>query len=239
MNILAIDLASKRYSDFGFAFLEAGGRQPSFPDADEFGLADPPDVNTFAQAIDAYSHSKDVTVLLLDGPQGWRHPLSPIDHMRLAERVLNTPLKTGVPGEVKPKTYAGYAQFCVDLFSRLSFEYGWRLVTEDWPKSKSARWVVEVFPSSAWKLLGLKPLPAKSRTRKADRELAVEKLKDKTGYALPENLTHDQLQAAVVLPVGEAMSARKPDQLLMSGYDPIVGEDGVVHEGWILNPRIS
>ena len=236
---MAIDLASKRYSDFGFAFLETGGGQPSFPRAVEFGLADPPEVNAFALAVDEYSRSKDVSVLLLDGPHGWRHPRSSIENMRLAERVLNTPLKTGVPGEVKPKTYAGYAQFCIDLFARLSNEYEWRLVTEDWQKSKSARWVVEVFPSSAWKLLGLKPLPAKSRTRKADRESAVEKLAEKTGYMLPDSLTHDQLQAAVVLPVGEAMSALKPHRLLMSGYDPIIGEDGVVHEGWILNPRIS
>ena len=237
MNVLAVDLASKRYADFGFARLEPGSANPIFPSPGDLGLSDPPDPVGCAEAMDAYARRFDTRVILLDGPQGWRHPGSPIEHMRLAERVLNTPGKTGVPGTAKPKTYLAYTTFSIELFDALRTR-GWELLREGWETQRRSRWLAECFPSAAWKLLGLERLPGKARKEKALLRKFSRRLAKVTGYVLPSNLSHDQLQAAVVLPAAEAIAGRDPSRMIMVGFDPLPAPGGQVFEGWIVGPRL-
>lgn len=236
MTVLSIDLARRRYSDFGIAQIEPGSSRPTFPKPKALGLVGEPEAASCARAIAAYANLHKISVLLLDGPQGWRHPDSPIEHMRLAERVLNTPGKTGNPGQVKPKTYLDFFTFSIDVFTVLHQDYSWALLEEDWAKRRRVHWVLESFPAAAWVLLGLDRLPGKSRTRVSDLARYTHLLKEATGYNLPERLTHDQLQAAVVLPAGEAVARRDPNRVILAGYDPLPGPGDVICEGWIVNP---
>lgn len=234
-NVLSVDLASRRYRDFGFAFLADDEEDPEFPRPSDFGLSDPPDPAKLAAALAAYAHDRSVGVILLDGPQAWRHPRSPIEHMRLCERVLNTPGKTGTPGQAKPRTYLGFIQFSIDVFTYLREISGWPLLTQTWADVGAEGWLVESFPSSAWSTLGLERLPSSARSaKKADpwrRDLAAV-----TGWDLPSGLSHDQLQATVVLPAGQAIVRGDADHLILVGVDPIE-EHGQVYEGLIAVPR--
>lgn len=239
MNVLSIDLASSSYSNFGIAFLETRGRTPAFPSPKDLNLRGDPDPEKCAEALATFCNATKTTVLMLDGSQAWRLPGSSIEHMRLAERVLNTPGKTGDPGQVKPKTYLKYTTFSIDLFNHLHSDYGWERLTEVWYRRRKAKYIVEVFPSSAWELLGLPRLPGKSKTKRADLDKWTRLLANVTGYELPKGLKHDQLQAAVVLPAGEALAARNQEGVILSGMDPIVTPDGTTHEGWIVNPRLA
>lgn len=239
MKVLSIDLASRRYRDFGIALLEAGTGEPGFPDTEELGLSGEPEAAECAAALETFCKANDVGVLLLDGPHGWRHPDSSIEHMRLSERVLNTPGKTGIQGQVKPKNFLRYIQFSIDLFHELHFNYGWSLMHSGWHRRRKRRWVVESFPSAAWELLGLERLPGKSRVKRADLNRFTKQLGQVTGYDLPKGLSHDELQAAVVLPAGEAIARRDPDGVLLVGYDPMIDEQGNILEGWIVEPRLG
>ena len=239
MNVLSIDLASSSYSKFGIAFLETHSKAPAFPKPKDLNLTGDPDPKQCAEALATFCNATNTTVLMLDGSQAWRLPGSSIEHMRLAERVLNTPGKTGNPGQVKPKTYLKYTTFSINLFHHLQSDYGWELLTEVWHRRRKAKYVVEVFPSSAWELLGLPRLPGKSKAKRADLDKWTKSLAKLTGYKLPKGLKHDQLQAAVVLPAGEAIVKRDQDRVILCGMDPIVTLDKVVHEGWIVNPRLA
>lgn len=239
MKVLSIDLASRRYKDFGIALLEVGSNQPAFLEPEELGFEGEPQAESCAAALEAFCVANDVTVLLLDGPHAWRHPKSSIEHMRLSERVLNTPGKTGNPGEAKPKTYLRYTQFSIDLFQILHFEYKWSLMEAGWQRKRNRRWAVESFPSAAWALLGLDRLPGKGRTKRADLNRFAKKLSQVTGYELPSGLSHDELQAAVVLPAGEAIARRDPGGVLLVGYEPIIDKHDNVLEGWIVEPKLA
>jgi hypothetical protein len=159
--------------------------------------------------------------------------------MRLAERVLNTPGKTGVPGTAKPKNYLRYIQFSIDVFQNLHYEFKWSLIEKGWHRKRKRRWVVESFPSAAWELLGLERLPGKSRIKRAELNRFAKKLGQVTGYEIPSGLSHDELQAAVVLPAGEAIARRDPDGVILVGYDPIFDKKGNILEGWIVEPRLA
>jgi hypothetical protein len=238
MTVLSIDLASKRYADFGLAQIDPGSHAPTFPGLEDLGFADPPRPDDCAAAIDVYARSHDISVILLDGPQGWRHPRSPIDYMRLAERVLNTPGKTGTPGKAKPKTYLGYITFSIELYDALRQKHGWELLRDGWQKVRRGRWLAESYPSAAWELLGLERLPSKVRKDRTQLRKFTRRLAKATGYKLPGVLSHDQLQAAVVLPAAEAIAEHDPSRLIVVGFEPLPAPGGSVYEGWIVNPTI-
>ena len=238
-NILSIDLASRSYSDNGMALLEHGSFQPQFPKASDFKLRGKPQVHDFAFAIDQFCRDEKVSVLLMDGPQGWKSPNTKIEHMRLSERVLNTPGKTGLIGYVKPKTFLRYIAFSINLFHILRVDYGWNLFTQDWNQKKNKRWVIESFPSSAWLTLGLQRLPSKRKTTPRQLTKWRKDLSLITDYKLPSKLSHDELQAAVVLPAGQAISEGDSDRIVLAGMDPIITRQGDVLEGWIVNPKVA
>ena len=118
-NVLSVDLAHAAYTDNGMALLEEGQLNIQLIAPTSLDLEGKPVAAAFAHALDRYCRKHRVTVLMLDGPQGWRYPDSQIQHMRLCERVLNTPGKTGTVGQVKPQTYLGYIQFSIELFQIL------------------------------------------------------------------------------------------------------------------------
>lgn len=235
-NTLAIDLASRRYRDFGLALRREGDPSVTLVTPSELGLGDPPQAESFAAALAGFARTEGINALLLDGPQGWRHPDSPIEHMRLCERVLNTPGKTGTPGNAKPGNYLNYIQFSIATFHHLRVDHGWDLLTENWVTERSGQWAVEVYPSAAWSLLGLDRIPGKSRGE--DLEPWRKALARVTGYVLPKDMSHDQLQAAVVLPLGSALAQKRKDQVVLAGVDPFL-QDGVVYEGLIASPRLT
>ncbi len=236
MAVLSIDLASKAYADFGFCLLTDGMARLEFPGSGELGLEGRPHASELARAISQLCSREAVSVVLIDGPQGWRWPESPIRHMRLCERVLNTPARTGPPGEVKPSTYLPFVRFSIDLFHHLRQDYAWSLLVEDWPKISGCRWLVETFPSAGWGLLGLTRLPGKNRSRRIDLEPWRRGLSETTGFDLPPGLSHDQLQAAVAILAGRAIAEGDVAGIIMAGMDPIITPSGLVHEGWIALP---
>jgi hypothetical protein len=238
-NVLSIDLASRRYSDNGMAFLAYESHQPQYPKVKDLGLSGKPQANDFAYKVNEFCESEGVSVLLLDGPQGWKSPKTGIEHMRLCERVLNTPGKTGPIGYVKPKTFLRYIAFSINLFHILRIDYDWNLFTKDSVKHKRRRWIVETFPSSAWLTLGLESLPSKRKTTPRQFSKWRKDLSIATDFKIPSKITHDELQATVVLPVGQAIAERNPDNIIMVGMDPIITPQGDVLEGWIVNPKIS
>ncbi|KPK90866.1 MAG: hypothetical protein AMJ88_15150 [Anaerolineae bacterium SM23_ 63] len=238
-GVLSVDIAHRRYADNGIAFLDGGSDVVQLIKADDLRVKDPPTPEGFAAALNTFCDREGVSVLLLDGPQGWREPKSQIEHMRLCERVLNTPGKTGVFGTVKPSTYLPYIKFSIELFHQLRIKHDWELLRSNWNKRPWERWLVESFPTAAWKTLGLKNLPAKSKCT-SDQLIAWRNdLSTLTGLKLPDVLTHDELQAVVVLPLGRAMVKGDESQVILSGVDPYLTKEGVVLEGLIANPRMT
>jgi hypothetical protein len=237
-NVLSVDLASRKYSENGIAFLQVGSHKPQFPKTSDLGLSGKPLAADFADALNNFSEKEGVRVLLLDGPQGWKSPKTGIEHMRLCERVLNTPAKTGPIGYVKPKTFLRYIVFSINLFHILRIDYGWSLFIENWTKYPQKRWVLESFPSTAWRTLGLQSLPSKRKTKPRQLSKWRKDLALATGYEIPSKTNHDELQAAVVLPAGAAIAEERPDAIVLSGMDPILTRQGDVLEGWIVNPKV-
>ncbi len=236
MSTLSIDLATRDYRDIGFAHLETGSRQPVFLKPEALDLNGVPSVLDLAVALNTFCIEHDVSTLLIDAPHAWKDPNSGVDHMRIAERVLNTPGKTGTVGHVKPGTLLNYTIFSITLFETLRKEYGWNLLTARWAANSRKRYIVESFPTAAWRTLGLDPLPGKSRARKADLKSWRDQLQRAAGYVLPEKISHDELQAAVMLPAGEAISSRDRDHVLLLGVQPSFSQAGDVIEGYIAVP---
>jgi hypothetical protein len=238
MSVLSVDLASKDYADFGFCLLTDRPIRLEFPAPNEIGLAGKPSPHELARVVSGYCLKRSVSVLLIDGPQGWRWPQSPIGNMRLCERVLNTPARTGSPGEVKPATYLAFVRFSIDLFGDLQREHGWSLLVEGWSSLPDRPWLAETFPSAAWSLLGLPRLPGKAKMKGMDLGAWREGLSEVTGLEVPAGLSHDQLQAAVTVLAGQAIADRDATGIILSGIDPIISPEGVVYEGLIALPCI-
>ena len=235
-NVLSLDLASRRYADIGFACLIHDSNQPTFPKAKDLGLKGKPLVFDMAYHLDRFCRYHGIRVILIDGPQGWKSPQTGIANMRLCERVLNTPAKTGVIGEVKPTTFLRYIAFSINLFHLLRVTYGWNLLTSEWHKFPKRYWLAESFPTAAWQMFGLEKLPSKSKTSAQQLAQWRKDLSRMTGLKLPTKINHDELQAAVVLPAGRAIAERDRDRIVMVGMDPRFTREDDVLEGWIVCP---
>jgi hypothetical protein len=228
--ILSVDLASRRWDDNGIAVMCADGPSVSvrFVRPTHLGLDGTPEPERFADALDHLARAEGARVILLDGPQGWRAESSPLVHLRECERATRAPGKTGLPGIVKPATWTRMAEFCVALFDALDAR-GWPRFGQPWAGTRVA---IESFPTHAWRMLGVSPLPAKSKVRDLTQ---WRQALTAHGVTLTEECSHDELQAVVAGLAGIALLKMGTSGCDIRGEPPIL-EGGVWREGFIVSP---
>jgi len=136
------------------------------------GLHGDPQPDKLAEYFANLAGDLQASVLLIDGPQGWKDPENGLEHSRVCERELNTPAKTGLPGAVKPANYRPFVEFSILFFDQLS--------ARGWPRYQAGGAAMgttaETFPLAAWRSLGPKALPAKSKSKPAVLQQATEAL---------------------------------------------------------------
>lgn len=232
MVVLSADLAYRDYRDIGVAVLHGD------PDRVEvqFQLLEGGGTPTPKGVVNALLHLAEkvrAEVMLLDGPQGWRDPNGPYPNSRTCERILNTPAKTGLPGQVKPANYLPFVSFCIEVFDELARQ-GWPRFAGD--LSQVQHCAVESFPLSAWRALGIPILPAKAKARQEDLESRTRLLVDRFRLSLNRAPNHDELQALVSGLAGLPLLREESAALKIDGIAPFELE-GAIREGFIVNPR--
>jgi len=225
MRALGIDLASSFWAANGSALVEfsplrferAACGAIRWPSA-------PLSARALAEAIDDHARSQGATAVALDGPQGWRDPASSAPGVgRSCERACRTQGKTGVWPKTYPGTQRAFFEFCIEVFAELAGK----------PYA-----VLEVFPTSAWRSSGLRPLPAKGK--RPPLAPYVRALRE--AYALPpvRVISHDDLQALVAAVAGAAF-AGGPAVAVRHGIEPTLDAGGRCLEGfiWDVAPRAA
>lgn len=239
--ILSIDLAYKSYANFGFCVLQESsgkGLKVKVISYHDLSLRGVPQARFLAERVLRYCRDEGIAILMLDGSQGWKDPDNGLLYQRLCERALHTQAKTGVRGEAIPANFKPFIGFCTDLFyelyqsGRCSLVSGSRIEV---PEGKIL--VVETYPHAAWRQLGLRPLPSKSRC-------TPEQIAHHTGelrrlFQLPEMkmLTHDELSALVAGLAGVAIASGNESGYLAVGAPPRISPEGYIMEGFIVVPR--
>jgi hypothetical protein len=237
---MSVDLAFRCWADIGLVVLEQGDTDEpvrcEILNWDDGGNGPGPvQADILAGRLNHFCNLRGIRVLVLDGPQAWKSRTNGLAHSRTSERLLNTAAKTGLPGMVKPFTYRGFAEFCVDVYDALS-RRGWqRLETTAAPDAGQERILVESYPYAAWKALGLKALPSKRRARVSDLAEAFVALNTVVPLQVNRPPNHDQLQAIVGGLPGLALEARNYDCARIVGTPPR-REDGQWREGFIVLP---
>jgi hypothetical protein len=238
VTILSVDLAQKRYADVGVCSLRVAGRGIEVTPVRlaELGLSGAPAPDALAEAIGKLAEQVDARLVLVDGPQAWKDPANGLLHSRVCERRLATPAKTGLPGRCKPATYAGFVTLAVDLFDELA-RLGWPRLPDPSALRSPGRFALESFPTSAWRSLGLAPLPAKSKTRAGVVEARLAELHRlfPLSVSRPGGLTHDELQALVAGLAGLAVEGYEACGVALAGVPPFELE-GSRREGFIVVP---
>jgi hypothetical protein len=216
-RVLGVDLACRTWRDNGSALLEFG---PDGWQACQVNVIRWPDgpltADVMADAIDKYARATGVAAVCLDGPQGWREPgIGPTDRDgcgRWCEYETRTQGKTGEYGTTYPRNQYGWISFCIDVFALLAAQGHVQLVNDPdtmrLPPPKSGEYVIlEVFPTSIWRVSGLNPLPGKRRT--SEVQLRDYRCRLATRYGMPDgfisNGSHDDLQAVVAALAGVAL----------------------------------
>ena len=230
MRALSVDLASANYRDVGIVLLDGvSGVKGIVLRLEELGLVGRPNVNELAQFLCEFAANAGAEIIAIDGPQGWKDPDNGHSHCRVAEALLHTQGKTGLPGTCKPGNYVGFISFSVDLFNALA-EQGWPRLTAPGERRIAA----ETFPTSAWRALKLPALPGKGGTT-ADQLLAhTHLLSDRFGIEFDREPSHDELQAAVS-GIGALAFLRGRSGFELVGLPPRQ-IDRTWREGFILNP---
>jgi hypothetical protein len=232
MRVLSVDLANSSYANLGIVILE--DKQNAFSAwtlaARGLGLTGPPSSEDLATKLADACRRLSAHILLLDGPQGWKHPDSGLQHSRVCERVLNAPGKTGLPGNAKPGNYLPFIAFSIAVFQAL-VNHGFEI----WSDRAGPLIAVETFPLSAWRHLGLTPLPAKAKARSADLQRAACDIRNLFPIDVPEGLSHDELQALVSAFGGMALARGCRAGYVAAGISPTL-IDGTWREGFIINP---
>jgi len=232
MQILSVDLALTSYANLGIIILEEEGRRfvaRPVP-AREFGLTGETSPQVLANSLAKACEQIGISILLLDGPQGWKHPDNGLEHSRVCERELNTPGKTGLPGYAKPANYLPFITLSITVFQTLVAK-GFGLLGGS-PADCTA---LESFPRAAWKALGVRPLPAKKKATRHDLGCAADSLRRLFPVQFPEGMTHDELQALVAAFAGVAYARGCKAGYTVAGVAPShLG--GSWREGFIINP---
>jgi hypothetical protein len=234
-SLVSVDLAYKRFADIGVCVIErrARGMRAEFV-ALTAGAGEAPDARRVAEACAVLAESRGAELLLIDGPQAWKHPANPSPHSRTCDRDVRAPAKVGAPGEVKPRSYAAFVKFSIAVFDALH-ELGWpRLASAESPRRRAA----EVFPHLAWKRLGMPPLPAKAKCTLQQLCAAHRELCKRRSIETNRAPGHDELQALVAGIAGLALLEGDTSGYELLGEPPHV-VDGVWREGLILAPRAA
>lgn len=235
MIILSVDLASKDYADIGLVRLARLPERilvtPIVLGA--VGLRGKPDPGALAVSLVSMAHQSGATAIGLDGPQGWKLDGNGCMHSRVCEARLSTQGKTGPPGVTKPATYLRFIEFSIATFDALQAS-GWeRLATQGSP---GGRVTAETFPTSAWRALGIAPLPGKRRTRPEEVLTWKAHLLGLGSIQVSGELSHDELQAAISGLGVLALAEGSTDRYEAVGHPPVW--DGTHWlEGFIVNPR--
>ena len=238
-RVLSIDLACTRTRNCGVCLLETLDEKEiraRFLSPDELGLLEPPDTSQFAAAIKSFCQRKNIFLVMIDGPQGWKDPNSGLKHSRLCERLLNAPAKTGVKGEVKPKSYTAFVSFSIGVFQQLR-DLGAVLAKSPAIEAPSKGLLAaETLPLAAWRSLGIPSLPAKKKATEAHLRDRLLELMKMFLLKVARNPSHDELQALVSGLAGTAILSEQSDGYVAIGQTPSE-HDGVIVEGFIVNPR--
>lgn len=236
MSILSVDLASNRYRDIGVAVLSP--RQEfvavEFVEASDSGLRGRPCVEDVTDWLTELANAYEADVIFIDGPQGWKDPANGLEHARRCERELATPGKTGLPGCVKPASWTRMAAFSIELFDALS-DRGFPRVQSLDDLVSGRKLSIESFPTSAWRTLGLKPLPGKPRTSASQLSTWTTALTELVLCTLKRPPTHDELQALVAGLAGLPLLGEQGLTFRLFGSRP-VELLGTWREGFIVNP---
>jgi len=230
--ILSVDLASRRWRDNGIALLSPDGEGASVQlvAPESLGLHGAPEVEPFAKALHRLAEREGVRLILLDGPQGWRAEVSTLVHLRHCEKETRCPGKTGLPGRVKPATWRRMAEFSIALFDALDAR-GWPRFSREWRGESAA---IESFPTHAWRMLGVPPIPGKASAgdltpwHAALAQLGVR--------GVPASASHDELQSVVAGLAGVALLRGGLAAADIRGINPSE-EGGYWREGVIASPR--
>lgn len=200
------------------------------------GLTGRPEASALAKTIIALAEQLGARLLFIDGPQAWKAPDNGLLHSRICERQLSTQGKTGLPCFTKPSNYAPFTAFAVDLFDQLA-SLGWSRLPDELALSSSSRFALESFPTSAWRSLGLKPLPGKANTPVGTVQAKLTELSCLLPISVEDagDLTHDELQALVAGLAGIAVEGHASCAVALSGVTPFELE-GTWREGFIVNP---
>ena len=240
-RILSIDLAYKSYKDFGFCMLEESGGKVAdvqYLPYKAIGLWGTPQAEAFAQNVLSFCLDHGVSILMLDGPQGWKDPDNGLPHQRVCEKHLNTQAKTGTVGKVKPANFKSFVCFAIDVFGVLH-KTGQVLLVKQPKIAMPAKGIllIETYPYSAWRSLNIRPLPRKRSCAPERTAQNVHELQRR--FHLPETKTptHDEVSALVGGLAGAAIAAGNSSGYIASGVPPKLMPQGYLLEGYIVNPR--
>jgi hypothetical protein len=233
-------LACKSSGDLGLCLLEVQ-RQKSptvrFLKPAEMNLGEKPKADDYARAISSFLRREGASVLLLDGPQGWKDPESDLEY-RYCEKILSAQAKTGTPHHVKPKNFTRFVEFSISLFERLT-ALGGTLVECSAPTVPAEGFLlVESYPRSAWRELDIPPLPGKKKAKPADVKKGVGALERLFSLRMSQPATHDELSALVAGLAGVAILGGNTSGYIAQGTPP-KKVDGVIFEGFIVNPCLA
>lgn len=236
MSIVSVDLASNRYRDIGIAVIGVrdGSVVIEFVEGRAYGLKGRPCVEEVASWLTGLAGAREADVILIDGPQGWKDPANGFEHARRCERELATPGKTGLPGCVKPSSWKRMANFSIELFDALSVSGFLRVQSRD-DLVSGRKLAIESFPTSAWRTLGLKPLPGKSRASAAQVSTWTTTLARLIKFTLTSSPTHDELQALIGGLAGLPLLGHQGVSFKLFGSKPTELR-GTSREGFIVNP---
>jgi hypothetical protein len=237
MPSLSVDLAFKDYRDIGVVTLaKLDGRiKASAVPLTTRALHGQPSAGGLADALVTLANEISAAWIFIDGPQGWKAPDNGCEHSRCCERELATQgKKTGLPGVTRPGDDVGFITFAIELFDALATR-GWpRLTTPAVPPSQR-RCAIESFPTSAWRSLGLVPLPGKAATAPEMVLARLQSLRAVFPLDVENDLSHDELQALVAGLAGVALDDGNEAGLAIAGIRP-VRLVGTWREGFIVNP---
>jgi hypothetical protein len=233
MPTLSVDLAFKDYRDIGVVTLaKVNSRiKASAVALTSRALHGRPSAGGLADALVSIANEISAAWVFIDGPQGWKAPDNGCEHSRVCEHALATQGKTGLPGVTKPGNYAGFITFAIELFG-----------PERWPRLRAPavppsrrQSAIESFPTSAWRSLGLLPLPGKAATAPEMVLARLQSLRAVFPLDVSNDLSHDELQALVAGLAGVALDDGNAAGVSIAGVPPM-RMDGTWREGFIVNP---